>query len=506
MVGRVYPRYLRKALDLLAADLARPWTVSDIAAACCVARRTLQKHFRRFVGKAPLAYLRDLRLDKARRMLLHPPGTMAVTEIATHCGFAHLGRFAIGYRRRFNETPSQTMRRGQLGLTDRERILPLLPGSLQRPTVAVLPFDMVGDETRRVAGMAEEITNALLRLHWVAVSAPEHSRYRLRGKVRDDGSGRLRVTVILADAATGRSLWADHWDGRSDEAQAFEERVASRVSAALEPALRDAEVDRAERMDVDRLGAWELAMRALPSVLSYEQTAEAVALELLERAMEMAPQDPLPHALAAWCHGVRSCLHFTTRPAEEQALARRLANRAATLNRADALTETMLAAGYTLARDLGTAAVHADRALTLNGGMAWAWGRSGWISAFSGEYDKAIERFKIARTIAPVDPVSGLCCFGIASPHMEAGRFDEAIRWIKRGLAECPTAVWINPFLASCYALSNRKDEARWTLAAWRRDSPDMTIAQVRSGLPFGTRLFDRLSEGIESAGMRNPA
>jgi hypothetical protein len=32
-----------------------------------------------------------------------------------------------------------------------------------------------------------------------------------------------------------------------------------------------------------------------------------------------------------------------------------------------------------------------------------------------------------------------------------------------------------------------------------------MTIAQIRSGLPFGARLFDRVAEGLESAGLKNP-
>lgn len=506
MVGQVHPRYVKKALDLIAADLSRAWTVGEIAAASGVARRTLQKHFRRFVGKTPLEFLRDARFEHARQALLRAKRGTAVAEVAARFGFSHLGRFAIGYRARYNEAPSETVRRGQVGLVDGARFLPLLPSSLERPAVAVLPFDLVGDESLRAAAIADEISAALLRRRWFGVSTPDRSRYRLRGKVRGDGRGRLRVTVVFADATTGRILWADHCDGACDEVFALEARVADRVAAAIELVLRDSEIDRASRADIAHLGAWELTMRALPSVLSYEASAEAMALELLERAMEIAPHDPLPLSLAAWCHGVRSCLHFAERPKEEQLRARMLADRAATLNKADALTETVLAAGYTLARDLTTAAVHAERALTLNGGLAWAWGRSGWISAFSGEYEKATEQFRIARAIAPVDPVSALCCYGLASPHMEAGRYDDAIRWIKRGLAESPTAVWINPFLASCYALSNRKDEAKQTLAAWQRTSPDMTVTQIRSGLPFGAHLFDRLSEGLESAGIRNPS
>ena len=32
-------------------------------------------------------------------------------DVAARCGFPHFGRFAVAYRRRYGETPSQTLRR-----------------------------------------------------------------------------------------------------------------------------------------------------------------------------------------------------------------------------------------------------------------------------------------------------------------------------------------------------------------------------------------------------------
>jgi AraC-like DNA-binding protein/tetratricopeptide (TPR) repeat protein len=500
------PRFLEKAVDLLETDPEWAWSVGDLALACGVARRTLQRYFRRFHRKTPTEYLADVRFDRVRRELLRGSRDATLTEIATRCGFAHLGRFAMRYRQRYGETPSATLRRSREASEVRASWMPLPSTRFERPVVAVLPFELIGDEARRAAAMAEEIAAALLRVRWIAVSTDMTCRYRLRGKVHGDGKGQLRVTVTLADVSIGRIIFADHWDGRGDEAFEFEERVAMRAARAIEPALRNAEIERALRRDPGRLGAWELAMRALPGVLSYEAASEARALELLERAMELAPQDPLPASLAAWCRGVRGCLNFTPRPLEEKEAARRLAARAASLNKGDALTETSLAAGYTLAHDLPAAAVHAERALSLDGGSAWAWGRSGWVYAFSDEGEKAIERFRIARAIAPADPLSAMCCFGIAAPLMQADRHGEAIPWIKRGIAECPrTALWMNPFLAAAYALDHRTAEARRHLAAWKRVAPEATIAQIRSGLPFGPALFDRVAEGLESAGMRDP-
>ena len=65
-MAHIVPGLLKKALDLLEADSARAWTVGEIASACGVGRRTLQRQFRRFIGRMPMEFLRDLRLNKAR--------------------------------------------------------------------------------------------------------------------------------------------------------------------------------------------------------------------------------------------------------------------------------------------------------------------------------------------------------------------------------------------------------------------------------------------------------
>ena len=311
------------------------------------------------------------------------------------------------------------------------------------------------------------------------------------------------VSISLLDVPSGRYVWADRWDGRSADLLEFEERAVTRIAAAVEQSVRAAEIDRASRQDPAGSSGWELTMRALPRVFSVDATAEQAALELLEQAMEKAPGDALPMAVAAFCHGLRGGHNFCPRPEQEKAAARDLASQAARLNTGDALTETMLSGGYCLFGDLAAAAQHADRALALDGGSAWAWARSGWVKAYEGEPSEAIERFQIARALAPVDPSSFLCSVGIGVSSFSAGRYDEATSWLERALAENPAAVWINHTLAPAYALGDRKEEARRSFSNLIQNDPEMTIAQVRSGLPHRVRFLDRLADGLESLGMR---
>jgi len=449
-----------------------------------------------------MEFLRELRLDKARQELLRASNGATVTDIATRNGFNHVGRFAMQYRARYGESPSVTLCRKQAVVLNRGGSSPaLMP--VERPAIGVLPFDVVGDNGRRAAGIMDAISAALIQIRWIAVVLPARARYHLRGTIRGDDAGRLRVIFTLLDASAGRYLWADRWDGRCSDFLELEERISTRIAAAIQQSVRDAEIDRARRQNARPLNAWELTMRALPHVLSVEAAAQEVALELLEQAMECTPRDALPVALAAWCHGLRGAHNFCPRPEKEKAAARDLAGRAAQLNFADPLTETMLAAGYCLAHDLATAAIHADRALALDGGSAWAWGRSGWIKAYAGEAAEAIECFQIARALAPVDPLNFLCSVGIAAGHFWAARYGEAARWFERALAENPAAVWVNHNLTPAYTLAGRKEQARRSLSELIRAFPELTIVQVRSGLPFHPTYLDRVADGLESAGMR---
>jgi len=105
------PGSVKRALDFMSAGIASPLGIADIAAAAGVPGRTLFRHFRDAYGASPMRYLRHARFDKVRAVLLRGDGIDNITAVAMRWGFFHPGRFAVEYRKRFGETPSQTLRR-----------------------------------------------------------------------------------------------------------------------------------------------------------------------------------------------------------------------------------------------------------------------------------------------------------------------------------------------------------------------------------------------------------
>jgi AraC-like DNA-binding protein len=105
-------RDVRRAVDYIEANLAAPVTLEDVVQAAGVSGRVLFRHFRNATGVSPMAYLRNARFQRVRDALRRARADERIVDIAALWGFDHMGRFAVEYRRRFGEKPSETRSTG----------------------------------------------------------------------------------------------------------------------------------------------------------------------------------------------------------------------------------------------------------------------------------------------------------------------------------------------------------------------------------------------------------
>src|SRR6516165_1434895 len=174
-----------------------------------------------------------------------------------------------------------------------------------KPSIAVLPFaNLSGDPEQEyfVDGVVEEIITAISRLPRLFVIARNSSfaykgksldlrqagrelgeRYVLEGSVRKAGR-RVRITGQLIDTTTGAHIWADHFDGALDDIFDLQDQIASSVAGAIEPKLRQSEIDRASRKPTESCDAYDLYLRALAEFHKLTPEGGDQALRLLRKA------------------------------------------------------------------------------------------------------------------------------------------------------------------------------------------------------------------------------
>jgi adenylate cyclase len=394
-----------------------------------------------------------------------------------------------------------------------------------KPSLVVLPFqNMTGDAEQEyfVDGMVEEITTAIARLPWLFVIARNSAftykgkpvdvkqvaqelgvRYVLEGSVRKAGN-RVRITGQLIDTTTGAHIWADRFDATLDDIFELQDQVASSVAGAIEPKLRQAEIERAGRKPTANLTAYDLYLRAVAQ--SYRPTEKGVAeaVVLARQALTTDPSYAPAAAFIGWCRVQQQWQSCGGLCANDLAEASRLARQALEAERDDA--ETIWQAAWTLFLLAGEAAMAAaalDRALALNPNAALAWLIRGAIHALRNEPDAAIQAIERGRRLSPFDPYTFLYAGTIAAAHLAARRFEQAIEWADRALHDRPRMAAAIRIKVAANAHLGHLDTARAELSRVLAIDPKLTIAGFREYFHFAApEVLELNVTGLRLAGL----
>jgi TolB-like protein/Tfp pilus assembly protein PilF len=393
-----------------------------------------------------------------------------------------------------------------------------------KPSLAVLPFqNMTGDAEQDyfVDGIVEEITTAISRLPWLFVIARNSSftykgravdvkqvahelgvRYVLEGSVRKAGN-RVRITGQLIDTATGAHIWADRFDGALDDIFELQDQVSSSVAGAIEPKLRQSEIERAIRKPTERLDAWDLYLRALVQVRQYTPKGWREAICSLRKALALDPGCAPAAGLFAWCRVFQRAGDLIS--VEEVAQGARLARQAIETGRED--PDALWMGGWAiaiLAGEHATGLGAIERALELNPNSALAWNFCGWIQSMFQRQDLAIEALQRAMRLSPLDPQRWMFEGGLAQTHLFAGRYEEAIQWADRALQENMRATAILRLKAAACGQLGRIEEGRECVRRLRELVPGSTVASAKefSGSLLPPELLALYLDGLRKAGL----
>lgn len=326
------------------------------------------------------------------------------------------------------------------------------PASLDRPSIAVLPFANIGaDPTQAFLsdGITEDLIAALSRLRGFFVIARNTMyayqgrsidvrvlgeelgvRYVLEGSVRRAGS-RLRVTAQLLEARSGVHLWAERYDRQIDDLFAIQDEITASIVGRIGTELLAAEYARISRKPPHGLDAWECVVRALFHSSQQSDSESKRALELLDQALGREPDYAKALGLKAWILVFRAFQGWENMPWVLEQTKSLIANAMSVDN--DELWP-YLAQGMTAfaTRDNDLAVTALERAVALSPSSVNAHGLLGIAHAFGGRADQALDCIGRAMRLSPRDTYLSDFELYNAFAYFQAARYELGLKFAQQ--------------------------------------------------------------------------
>ena len=393
-----------------------------------------------------------------------------------------------------------------------------------KPSIAVLPFQNLSTDPEQdyfADGIVEEIIMALSRLRWLFVIARNSSfvykgravdikqvgrelgvRYVVEGSVRKAGN-RVRIAGQLGETSTGVTLWADHYDGSSEDIFDLQDRVTASVVGVVAPKVEQAEIERAKRKPTSDLDAYDHFIRCMAAYHLWTRQGNSEAIQHFCRAIKLDPNFSSAYGMAARCYAQRKA-GWETISSEDVEDAIRLARCAIRLGKDDALA--LGTAGFTLAWVGGhveEGAAFIDKALALNPNLAWAWLFSGWVRTWLGEPEVAIEHLARAMRLSPQDPHMISMQVAAAFANFFLGRYMEAWNLAESAAPEQADYGLPRCIAAASAALADIPEAAQRAMTELRYAMPNLRVSNLKNLVPLRRpEDLDKLAEGLRKAGL----
>jgi adenylate cyclase len=377
------------------------------------------------------------------------------------------------------------------------------PGTASGPVrvaICVLPFSNLSGDAEQQAfadGFSEDIITELSRWRLLDVRSRLASfkyrgtaveiariarklnvRFVVEGSVRRMGD-RIRITVQLIDAVSGKQLWGDHFDRSQTDIFSVQDEVVQTIVSTLVGRIQVTDADRARRKHVANLEAYECVLKG--NALSWDDPASAAeATRLFEKAIEVDPGYGMAHALLA----IMRTHDWQQQPGDSTAKldeAYHLAIRAVELDDSESTCHSMLAQVSLCRHAFEFAVQHMRRAVELNPNNQWNVADMAFVLGYAGEAEEALTWSARAKQIDPY--------FDPPWYWRQAGRIYMVLRRYREALTmfeHIPLRTYRDlAYTAACHAQLGDGDRARTFVAECLSRRPDFSIRHFVAKEPY---------------------
>lgn len=368
-----------------------------------------------------------------------------------------------------------------------------------KPSIAVLPFINLSTDKEiefLADGITEDVIAELSTNHHISVAARSSSfayknqsadvreigrasgaRYVVEGSVRKMGK-RARVSAQFISVESGAHIWANKFDHTLEELYDNPDELVIHISGSVFAQLISAEQERANKLPDDALGIWEQCQRATSGLLRAVVSVSAMrqGLENLESAIERAPEYHLAHAILSM--GCNAALSNGAYEDHEQAALLDKAKKHLRIARAGSEGDLYCLAWIGAAEGFfglhEGAARRLERVLQRNPANPEALFIIAQSYAFLGRHDEARDALARAIAIAPEGPLTRLHQWWFGLLAFVAGRYEEALPFIKAQTVTSPEWGFCQVLAAITTYILGDEAEARRYIAKAKGPNPHL--------------------------------
>lgn len=394
------------------------------------------------------------------------------------------------------------------------------------PAIGVLPFanlSAASDDDVLADGMTDELINLLSQsASWRVAS--RHSSVALKTTLMDvkevgqalgvnyvvEGSIRrlkdmLRVSVRLVGVDDGLNLWSQKYERALSDIFEVQDEVAEAISQAIKNRLGFAERERIRHTPPSQLDAWSLLIKA-QQVIVVDRESRDLQRSLVMDALDVDPDYPRAHAFLAMVLFVGVGRGYAAEPKADFALGLKHADIALAGGPFDVVVLRNCAGGYAavgkseMARKIVMRVYDITRVPDplLVSVLMW-----------HGELDQAIQHCQ-----AIVDGLDPELSTGpgelrpralLGNLHMLQGRYEEALMYAERDLAENPTNYFAHVNIANVLGFLGQKEAAQKAWSDAQSLVPELTLEAFHRGYQevcTESSVADGFVNGLISAGI----
>jgi TolB-like protein/Tfp pilus assembly protein PilF len=391
-----------------------------------------------------------------------------------------------------------------------------------KPSIAVLPFVNISKEPGQEFfsdGMTEEITTSLSKSPYLFVVAHISTskyknrsvnvwqvsedfgvRYVLEGSVRRSG-GKIRITVRLIDAITGRHLWAERFDREIKEIFTVQDEIALKIMKTLHVKLQAGQLGSETGRGANNLEAFLMSMEAREQVLRYTKEGNARARKLFEEVIVLDPNYGRGYSGLAISYAAEVWLGTSKFPEESLAQAIKLGQKAVSLDGADATAQAVLAYLFAMTGQYDEAISQAERALVLDSNSYSVINNCGLALAYSGKHEESLPLLEKAARLNPAIAQS----FVMSSmAYRIVGRHEDAFQHAKKAVELGPDRQLAQIALAATSILTGRDESAHAAAAEVLKINPTFSVERYGRALPFKDKSqIDIMMNALRRAGLK---